>query len=865
MTAFTCSTGGDEYFDAKTGGSVIATLDSYTISAGTRLIVRTDTYACPNHTTAFGSLDTVSFSGQGGTLRFDPTYVRVIAYTAGSGNAPAYGTTITAANGTTGVFLGAWTNWLSEPIVPGNAIGATGFIKLGGVSTPGNFNAGALSGITATCSGADVQGWIEIRGPDAATITVPRVGKVESVEAWFEIGTTNGSRGQVIACPTCATNAGVFAGVWIETAVGSGVYEPYSGVGSTAALATWRTTDDMKVVWQTTSGIRIGSDGTNNVGYLPVTGLRVRIPAIILTNCTRTASGSGPRVLPNATIATRQEFVTTSAGSFDLRGCVSQWYHNFSQAYLATHRSCAINDALFLSEIAEPLDVDNVIVSPTQAQINTALQVSSCFAGGTVRNSQFNRFSLATSGNYVANASYVTNVAFSGNVYRSLLLRGNGSTSALYSLQAKNCTFTNETLIGARMYLGTVQNCTVTNLSYLDHTITTTTSATNPVHAVDVSSGCSGVVVDGMTLPIAAIGPYTGLVLLTACYNSIVKNIGTYASPLTLNASVTGTILNSGGNNDGIAMKRCYAVNTRTGPYILVNSDTNVLIENVAGDYADATVQPALNAVMKSIGITSALTGQTSTYGTHWITRFISTTAGFTEILCNEPTAGSATQCAVTGGVPQFNSIGQVLLTKVGDQVTWEMPFFAIGYTAFTNSAPTITGTNVTYSSGARWGNHDIEFQINTGSGYGGSWLALTAANFTAQTINATTGFKLKVRATCATASATNVITNMRVPMTTTNSAQGDSLYPLATINMTLTGLVAGSDVTILAAGTETVLATQEENAGTTFTYTYETPQSIDVAVYQPGYIPFFIRGYVLGSSNASLPCAQVADVSYLV
>jgi hypothetical protein len=181
MTAFVANTAADYYFDGYSGGSVNATLDTYTISERARLIIRSDSYACPNHSAAFGSLDTVSFSGVGGTLRIDPTNVRVIAYTGGSGNAPAYGTTITANNGTTGVFLGAWTNWLSEPITPGSAIGATGFIKLGSVSSVGNFNAGALTGITATCSGADVQGWIEVRGADTATITVPRVGNVETV------------------------------------------------------------------------------------------------------------------------------------------------------------------------------------------------------------------------------------------------------------------------------------------------------------------------------------------------------------------------------------------------------------------------------------------------------------------------------------------------------------------------------------------------------------------------------------------------------------------------------------------------------------------------------------------------------------
>ena len=85
MTAFVANNGANNFFDAYTGGSTNATRDTYTISNGSTLIVRTDSYACANHSSAFGSLDTVSFSGTGGTLRFDPTYVRVIAYTGGSG------------------------------------------------------------------------------------------------------------------------------------------------------------------------------------------------------------------------------------------------------------------------------------------------------------------------------------------------------------------------------------------------------------------------------------------------------------------------------------------------------------------------------------------------------------------------------------------------------------------------------------------------------------------------------------------------------------------------------------------------------------------------------------------------------------
>lgn len=865
MTAFTAASGGTHNFDAYTGGSVNTALDTYAISAGSTLVVRTDTYACPNHTTAFGSLDTVTFTGQGGTLRFDPTYVRVIAYTGGAGNSPAYGATISQ-GGVSGVFLGAWaTDWQVDASVPGAVIGVTGYIKIGG-TTGGEWAAGALTGITATCSGPSVQGWIEVRGPDTATITVPRIGKVESVEAWFELGTTNGARGQIIPCPTTATVAGVWPGVWIETAAGSGVYDRYAGVGSQVALATTRTTAEMKIIWQTTGGIRIGNDGTNAVGYLPPTGCKVRIPATILTNCTRTVSGSGPRVLPNATIATRQELVTTGAGYFDLRNLVCQWYMNFSQAFYVKYLNCAVSDSMILNEIASPLDVDNCIVGCTQAQSNFALNTNSCFAGGTIQNSVFNRFALAASGNYVATINYLTGVTFSGNIFRSSTLRANATTGAITSTQAVNCTFTNQTHIGGRGVFVGAQRCTFNSLTYYNHTITTTTASTNGCYALEFTTGGSGNVIDGFVLPTPTVGPYNGLVSVAACYNTLVKNIGTsYTTPLALTSTVTGLGVNGAGNNDGITIKRMYLSGTRSGPYAFVNSDTNVLVENVSGDTADTSVVAALNATIKNAMLTGATTGQVSVYGTHWLTRFTSTTAGFAEIVCNEPTSASAAQCAATGGTPQFNSSGSVLLTKVGDQVTWEMPFFAIGYTTFTNSAPTITGTNVTYSANARWGNHDLHFQVDTGAGYGGTWLNLTAAALIANTFSSTTGFRLKVRATCAVAATNNVLTNMRVALTTTQADRDTKLYPLASVALTLTGLPTGCDITILSAGTETVRENAEDYTGTSYVYTYADPgASVDIVVIKPGYMPAAVRSYTLAASASSLPFSLTPDPSYL-
>jgi len=83
---------------------------------------------------------------------------------------------------------------------------------------------------------------------------------------------------------------------------------------------------------------------------------------------------------------------------------------------------------------------------------------------------------------------------------------------------------------------------------------------------------------------------------------------------------------------------------------------------------------------------------------------------------------------------------------------------------------------------------------------------------------------------------------------------------------LTLTGLVAGSDIVILTAGTTTELANIDANATTSYAYTYSFVANtfVDVAVYKAGYVPYIVRGYLLENSNASLPIAQVIDRNYL-
>jgi hypothetical protein len=856
LTAFVVSAGGVVNWQSLTGGSINATLDSYAISNGTTLLIDTDSYQCTNHTALFGSLDTVTYSGVGGRLKIDGTSVRVMAYTAGTGVVPAIGTTITQ-GGVTGYFLGVWASWLVEPTAAGTAMPATGFIKIKG-KAGGSFAAGALTGISATSSGADVVGWIEVRGADTATITVPRIGAFEVVGDWFELGTTTGVRGQVLACPTTATVAGVFPGVWVETASGSGVYERFAGCGSMVAVATNPTDARGKIVWQIATGIRIGSDGTNNVGFLPPAGCRVRIPNVIMTCCARTAgSGSGPRVLPNVTLATRQEFVTTSAGDISISNAVMNWYGNFLQAYRSDVVNSAVSDSLILQEVAAAINVSNVIVSPTQAQLNFALNMVSCFGGGTVQNCTFARFSL-TVNSYVNNVNYNKGVTFSGVRTLGLLLRANSVTGCWSATQNVDCSWVNCFDIGSRMAHFGAQRPVITNYSYADNFGGVTTGSV-PVYALDFSAGCVGVTVDGVTFAgLTDVHPNNGIVTATGCYDITVRNIGTYAAPLNLgSANASGVVFNGAGNNDRIRLQRIYTINTRTGPWAFLNSDNSIVIQDVRGDYADTSVVASLNTLTKGVALLGATAGQVSVYGTHWKDSFTSATVGKLEISCNEATSSTAAQCFVTSGVPQFNSSGQVAMTVVGQQIVWEMPYFARGHTALANLAPTLTGTNT--------GNLTYEFQCDTGGGYGGTWLTLNAANLTAQgAINPATGVKVKVQATCSIANAGNLLTNIAIPTVTTSVAQGGSPYPLDVLTLTLTGLVSGSDVVVRAAGTSTILASVDSNVASSWPFVYETVQAVDIDVIKPGYVlSTLVRNFNLSSSNSSLPVSQIADRNY--
>jgi hypothetical protein len=83
-------------------------------------------------------------------------------------------------------------------------------------------------------------------------------------------------------------------------------------------------------------------------------------------------------------------------------------------------------------------------------------------------------------------------------------------------------------------------------------------------------------------------------------------------------------------------------------------------------------------------------------------------------------------------------------------------------------------------------------------------------------------------------------------------------------VTLTLTGLVADSEVRIYSAGTTTELD-GVENSGTSFafTYTYAASTFVDIVVHKADYKYIRIEDYLLGSGDSSLPIQQIFDRNY--
>jgi len=891
--------------------------ETITINSGAILTIDSDN-KYSQQAAVIGSM--VIDSASGGQIQVDGTKVWWIPYDAPVGVVPALGTVGTqnatgATSLATGEFLGIWSALSVAPLAASTSIPSTGFIKFR--SKVGTFLDNEVitlsNGATITVNSATggQRGWIELACGYQRTVTVPRLGKFQTLGDWFDLGVTNGADDQKFTLPLLDH----IPAIQIETAVGSGVYEwwlngasrwgqatvyiptdargKYFGQWNPDTYPTLTTTSGSDVItgFTNTSLLRVGQPihmsagfaaptalyivainpnvsvtvqinanatvtGTatmrtiepeitiarrvsNACGFKPVTGLRVRMPNIILTN-----SGNGAFLghILTTTIGDRYEFITTSAGEININNVSSNWYFNMSAPYSVSIKNSGIIDTLISNTAADTI-LDNVAISAENTRDSQMLTFSNLFSGITMNKVRGVRYATAGASSLSTltdvDGAIITDCMLELFGSTTTITRGNPTVGAITMTRVSNSIITNLVNIGARLVFIQSQNIVCTGMKFADQ-INGTTVNTNPLTgAIDISSSSINILIDGFSnfASLANVHPYNLIVLVSGgCLDIKLRNIGTSAAPYNCgSANQVGSIFNASVTK-GVELKRIYTDNIRVSALVFANTVQDVVVDNVWSDGADAQAIAAVNCLIRGARWSNSITGQVSVYGRHWEDAFISTVAGRLLIAMNEPLAATLNQVTITSGNPKFTSAGTINMPTVGDQVIWEMPYFAIGHTVLANIAPTITGTNTA--------NIALTYQIDLGNGYNGSWLTLNAANLSSHVIPAFVnlykqgGFKLKVRATTTIASITNALTYIRID-TVTNATEYQRQYPFYVPLVGYTGTLSSSNMAIYVDSTNDLAKTASDSAGDTLGETpwdanYTAIARLRKAGYQP-------------------------------
>lgn len=865
MAIISASTTLDAATRTATEGFTIQGGAIFTINTHTRYHAGVSTLA---GAVGMGTLTMTSVTG--GQCVIDGQSVRMVAYYNGTGTVPNYNSIITQ-GAVTGVFLCLMSSLGVAPAAVGAAMPTSGFIMFKSVSG-GTFMFGALTGIGASVIGSERAGFLEIVGVDTKCVIIGRAQTFKTRKQWFYpftmtgLVTTTGVRGQQIQLPNFGGANRFYPGIWIETGVGTDAYEfwPASLVvtGSPWSTANLGTDERSKFVQCLAGGIiRIGSDGTNDIGALPVSGCRVRIPNILVGSCSGTVTAAD--TVPHATIGSRYYFSVTEAGAIDVDGMLGHWRMALTQASSVKLRNVALFDQFTISETATPLDIVECHNGNYTTTDSPALVLTSNFAGGSLSDCKFGRSGTISVGDYGSNVQFCNDITFSRCHFQNRTFRANAGAYPLFAGYCDNLIFNDCVAVGGSMVISGCANTTLNRIRYADsfHTVSSATNAPNG--AIQLFNGTRDTILDGFGwyTTVANVHPTTCVLYMVAARGVKVRNIGAFDAKLTAGtANAMQYFCFDTGNSFDIKFQRVFFDLISWSFYIAPNTTKGVLIENCSDNTTvyKALVSAALNQIIRQFNSAGIAPGSTaSIYGSSFYHHNNSATAGRLGLKFSEPTAEYAPYVTTSfttsaTGTSGFDSLQGLALINSGDYAIFEFPWTIKGIDSFQNSAPTLTtGTNMV-----------AEFQIDTGAGWNGAWLAMNAENLSAQTVDEVAGFKFKIRVMATATSAANLLTACFV-LTNSDAAAQAITYPLDSNTVTFTGLPTGCDVVVLAAGTSTVLASQDAGSGTTYSYVYSGAQSVDIGFIKAGYVPYYFRSLSLGTTDSTLPVSLTMDRNY--
>jgi hypothetical protein len=805
-----------------------------------------------------------------GSLLIDGRDVWEIAFDASTGNVPtqnALGSNgVTGGtSGATGELLRVWAAGSLTPANAGGAMPATGYIKLR--TKAGTFQDNEIitlpGGATVTVNSATggKRSWIHAVGAETTTLTVGELATCELLGDWYELGTTNGADDQTFQYPV----ADLCPAFQMETSAGSGVYEWWLYAGDRWGTATQFVSTDVRGKYYgqdlATGVITIARRATNACGYKPPSGCKVRIPNIIVSNST---SANWNANTLNATIASRYETSITNNGTITAKYVGGPWYWNMFSGNKAIFENVTTSRTLNLLDMSGYSTFDGLAICPdgvassgfTGIRNPTGYSITNARTGNSIGTTSGASFAINESNNVTLTNCY-------GESFGSAGLADTVNMAGISLSNSVGVTVTNCVCIGTRFNVSVSSDVTITGSQYAS-IINGTTTTTSTI-GINVTNSSDNIRVTGFSnfAGLANVHPRGNVILVNqATRNCIVEDIGTYSSPYdcgTVNG--TTTFLNFSTAFNCIA-RRCYSINnTSASTSIAAGSSSNkTYFRNCGGSYTKPSgnqwgIQGNAKGIQHS-AFPAVGTGVGNFPGLHFFDGFTSATVGAINICGSAPTTETASQCVYSfSGSSGFTGGGGFTLATVNDSIEWTMPYRALGHTGLT----AVTGLNANVTS---------TFQWDIGSGWNGTWTALTDANLVAVgAIDPAVGVALKVRLVCAVA-GTNSFANIRIA--TTSSAAGQQiLYPYDNdASGLIENLVAGSRIQVYNQDTSTELYNGVVS-GTSYTFEYNngvqisSGNTVRIRVAKLGYLPQTLIA-IATDDGFSAAGNQIADAIYV-
>jgi hypothetical protein len=449
--------------------------------------------------------------------------------------------------------------------------------------------------------------------------------------------------------------------------------------------------------------VQLALRGTNNSGFKPPSGCKIRIPNVFLST-TQPVDAAAPML----TSTNLRYYINAAGGAVPaVDKAVLNW---FNTGMMKASNTCTTQ--YFSSYLIDNSCVGCGLIPQTA----NALWINSVFIA-EINDSRFCRrhtspFLLTSSSNVSIKRSRFDQIAaWPGISQRTPSAAAPTSMSlASANILLEDC----EVINGVITFNATKVN--IKNLKYAD-VMTGTTPASN---SFAMSGQGSDIDIDGVSPlgGLAHVHPYQAIFGVLGFYRNLsIANIGTPASPWDVgSANAMGHILNCNVGSPTM-LRRIYLNNLRSNPINWTITPNGVQLFDCWATGDAWTDVAAPNFIGRGNRFSVFKRGFSGAQGTHWNDAYDSPTTGRIQLFANEPTALSASQFTATFGVGSgYTGTGGIIISKITDDLVWTAPYKFYGHTAFGGGC-SVAGTDTQ--------NLIFEYKIDTGGGFGGSWTLL--------------------------------------------------------------------------------------------------------------------------------------------